>query len=963
MPPTLRAMTLGLTFFPRAPNPDLDRLATEADRYLPSSPLGSGYINDRELELKIIGDWVRHFTTRPMGMADGTGLGHLHLSLPTARRLFALWFQTILDCRTTKLHRVYLRSGTFRFTAKPNKSNPDEPYPANPDDVKSIRSIAITPAARRATAGLLASRYTNHNREIYIHHRQYGLVPSGMEAAARKCLLDTDLRPKTRVQVALDLENAHTSAARLSVFYALSKRYSKTNHPLDLAVLMYFLCYYHDISVKYIQVGNVYKVFYQTDALDQGEGMAAHSFGYTIVTIMAAAVRSLLNDVTDIFIHDDVTFGGEVFTDPTGATHIPGNPLDPSLTPIPHAIQLFQAAMLKYMRTKLAASKTICYQPLLPLGHPCTASSFAHLFPAGTTFTNASHRLAGCDVAHSDTLHIPLAAALVEYEKILDRLVKLPVLKTQVKAMILTIAARPSSKFGHHLRYYPPSTTTTLALPPDPLANPQGLPYAVALRDLCAKALAKILRLPATFFIKCDRAIGTLFQLFLPAANGGAALPDPLLLADPAFLSSFIATLSMLINDPFLRSYLENYQDWASSPSPTLQSVVSAFNSIISLPGFSLSSNSSLQRSLATFLLNDNYQYCLSRLSSISHLRTQTTLSSVVFDFVTAAATHVDSNLSDLAKCGILASAEPGATSYFSAYFIPRPLELTDSACITLYAIRLRFHPPGTKRAPEHTRLCHPKCSHYKVKEIPEPQALYGIHFFGCPTAGNLSLTRHNAILRLIAKCIRHELTALTDMEERRLASSVEGGGARTKVDLIVSCPDMSPPVLCIDVTFINTSSSSKWRRALKGSARLIDERVEYKNGKHLRGCIQRERGFLPIVWTVHGGIGPPMAKLWLDSIFNHSYTKERIAGGSGIETSKRKNAFFQSLHACHTIGTTMLIGYCCNPPESASFPTADVAASSSAAPPPPPFPLNSTCPSPTPSSPDSSSDSHMSVN
>ena len=75
--------------------------------------------------------------------------------------------------------------------------------------------------------------------------------------------------------------------------------------------------------------------------------MAAHSFGYTIVTIMAAAVRSLLNDVTDIFIHDDVTFGGEIFTDPTGATHIPGNPLDPSLTPIPHAIQLFQATMLK----------------------------------------------------------------------------------------------------------------------------------------------------------------------------------------------------------------------------------------------------------------------------------------------------------------------------------------------------------------------------------------------------------------------------------------------------------------------------------------------------------------------------------------------------------------------------------------------------------------------------------------
>ena len=192
MPPTLQTMKLGLTFFPRAPNPNIELLAAEADRYLPKSPLGSGFIHDRELELKVIGDWIRHFTTHSMGMADGTGLGHLHLALPSARRLFALWFQTILDCRTTKLHRAYLRSGTFRFTAKPDKNNPDQPYPTNPDQVKAIRSI-ITPAARRSTAGLLASRYTNHNREIYIHHRQYGLVPSGMEAAARKCLLDTKL--------------------------------------------------------------------------------------------------------------------------------------------------------------------------------------------------------------------------------------------------------------------------------------------------------------------------------------------------------------------------------------------------------------------------------------------------------------------------------------------------------------------------------------------------------------------------------------------------------------------------------------------------------------------------------------------------------------------------------------------------------------------------------------------------
>ena len=178
--------------------------------------------------------------------------------------------------------------------------------------------------------------------------------------------------------------------------------------------------------------------------------------------------------------------------------------------------------------------------------------------------------------------------------------------------MILTISARPSSKFGHHLCYYPPSSITKLALPPDLLTNPRGLPYAVALHRLCALAPAKLLKFSPGFFITCHRDIGTLFQLFLPAVNGGAALPDPVLLADPAFLSTFMTTLPMLLKDPFIMAYLQAFNDWASSPSPTLTSVVSAFTSIISLPGFSLSSNSSLLRSLATFLLDKNYRYCLS---------------------------------------------------------------------------------------------------------------------------------------------------------------------------------------------------------------------------------------------------------------------------------------------------------------------------------------------------------------
>ena len=156
------------------------------------------------------------------------------------------------------------------------------------------------------------------------------------------------------------------------------------------------------------------------------------------------------------------------------------------------------------------------------------------------------------------------------------------------------------------------------------------------------------------------------------------------------------------------------------------------------------------------------------------------------------------------------------------------------------------------------------------------------------------------------------------------------------------------------------TTSTARWRRALKGSGRLIGEREEEKNGKHLLGCVQRECGFLPIVWTIHSGIGPPMAKLWLDSIFNHSYTKERIAGGSGIETSKQKNAFFQCLHACHTIGTTMMINYCVNPPASTAASAGGGSAAASAPLPSSLPPHDTSLPLPDPSIPGPIPDSPM---
>ena len=74
LPPTRTTADLLLTLFPRAPNPHLTQLADEADRLLPSAPLGSGIIHDPTTRSATVTSWRRHLTRHPPGHPDGTGL-------------------------------------------------------------------------------------------------------------------------------------------------------------------------------------------------------------------------------------------------------------------------------------------------------------------------------------------------------------------------------------------------------------------------------------------------------------------------------------------------------------------------------------------------------------------------------------------------------------------------------------------------------------------------------------------------------------------------------------------------------------------------------------------------------------------------------------------------------------------------------------------------------------------------
>ena len=119
----------------------------------------------------------------------------------------------------------------------------------------------------------------------------------------------------------------------------------------------------------------------------------------------------------------------------------------------------------------------------------------------------------------------------------------------------------------------------------------------------------------------------------------------------------------------------------------------------------------------------------------------------------------------------------------------------------------------------------------------------------------------------------------------------------------------MRPAVLTIDATVVSPTLPSALPATLQGD--LFNRVAEIKNDNHLQGCNERERGFLPIVFNVHGGVGPEIARQWLHSIFAVSFVHERMMGKSGADTARRREIFMQSLHAVSTLATDMMLSYC----------------------------------------------------
>ena len=106
---------------------------------------------------------------------------------------------------------------------------------------------------------------------------------------------------------------------------------------------------------------------------------------------------------------------------------------------------------------------------------------------------------------------------------------------------------------------------------------------------------------------------------------------------------------------------------------------------------------------------------------------------------------------------------------------------------------------------------------------------------------------------------------------------------------------------------------------AAADAATLFTTRTAEKDAKHLAGCVDLGRTFMAVVFTTIGGIGPPEATDWIVGLFAASYVSERLAGGTGYQTSMQKSRLYQSLHACCTRGSCGMVEHLALPPAAAA--------------------------------------------
>ena len=342
-----------------------------------------------------------------------------------------------------------------------------------------------------------------------------------------------------------------------------------------------------------------------------------------------------------------------------------------------------------------------------------------------------------------------------------------------------------------------------------------------------------------------------------------------------------------------------------------------------------------LQRSVASLLCDQNGRYSLGRLHLVARRHSQQVFTNAVFSARHAELLDAAYGLHNTSRARLRHAAHPGAHALLSAYFLPKAICLVDRAAQFLFCHRLGIPLPYLQQpAP---RCCHPACPNWPPSNpVPPDHALsstlpHAYHACGCGAGGHRH-RRHDALVRIIAEAARDNAGFATDARARLSSSST----ANTKVDLVVTSYDRTVYELAIDATVSCALLPAHVAAASSDSSTLFERRAAEKESKHLPGCVAQGRAFLPIVFSTLGGIGPPSAIEWLDSLFTSSFAAERAAGGTGVATARRRTLFYQRLQSSLTRATADMTYHLPRIDDAPQTSPAQQPSSSGAMPPPP---------------------------
>ena len=157
--------------------------------------------------------------------------------------------------------------------------------------------------------------------------------------------------------------------------------------------------------------------------------------------------------------------------------------LQSCLTPLSHAITLYSSLLSRHLRCTLAGHKTKLHQVSLPPGDPRSLQHLISLYPDRSK--TVDHVIYGGIPISTSTLamHASLNTAIDRHASIVDRLLAIPAIPMQIRLLVLTLSARPSSLFAIHVRSLPPHLTAS------PNAPHPHRPFALSLRSSLLTAL------------------------------------------------------------------------------------------------------------------------------------------------------------------------------------------------------------------------------------------------------------------------------------------------------------------------------------------------------------------------------------------------------------------------------------------------------------------------------------------